>query len=132
MLKNKYGRNYGSNVIETLRFGIFHDNLDKITKHNKEADTGVHSYRLGVNNFTDLTNAEFVKLYNTLRDSNEMNDHKNDSIQSRSDFVMARDDSLPSQVDWRNKHVVTRVKNQGQCGSCWAFSAVAAIEGNNF
>ena len=127
--QNKFERKYASDAIKTLRFGIFHDNLEKITKHNKEADKGVHSYRLGVNNFTDLTNAEFVKLYNGLRGSNSSNEHRNNSILSRSAFVSSRS-SLPSEVDWRKRGAVTRVKNQGQCGSCWAFSVVAAIEGN--
>ena len=77
MKQNKFEKKYASPEIKALRFGIFHDNLEKIIKHNKEADKGVHSYRLGVNNFTDLTNAEFHKLFNGLRGLNKMNHHRN-------------------------------------------------------
>lgn len=85
----------------------------------------MHSYRLGVNNFTDLLNAEFIRLFNGY-------DGIRGISKKQKNLFVATGKQLPSTVDWRTKGVVTGVKDQAQCGSCWAFSAVASIEGHLF
>jgi cathepsin L len=93
----------------------------KIIRHNIEADSGHSSYRMAINNFTDLTHQEFLKKYLFFIRNNERPKHNVRKVD-----VMI--DELPISVDWRQKGIVTSVKNQEQCGSCWAFTAVASLE----
>jgi len=118
--KQKYNRNYDSSE-EFIRSEVFASNVMKIVKHNIEADTGHSSYRMAINNFTDLTHHEFLEQYLFSIRNNKRPKHNVRKVD-----VMI--DELPPSVDWRQKGVVTSVKNQGQCGSCWAFTAVAALE----
>lgn len=118
----KHGKIYASIEEKLHRFEIFKDNLKHIDERNKN----VSNYWLGLNEFADLSHEEFKQMYFGLKA--EMPERK----ESTEDINAYRDvEDIPKSVDWRKKGAVTPVKNQGSCGSCWAFSTVAAVEGIN-
>lgn len=114
---------------ELPRFTIWKMNKDIIEEHNKLADQGIYSYWLKMNHFGDLTNKEFVSIHNgyksDLRRMSTVSPH-------RKLFKYDPSYEVPDSVDWREKGYVTPVKNQGSCGSCWAFSTTGSLEGQHF
>ncbi|XP_043687547.1 senescence-specific cysteine protease SAG39-like [Telopea speciosissima] len=118
---SRQGRVYKDAVEKELRFKIFKDNLNYIQSFNSIAN---QSYYLSLNKFADLTNEEFRSYHNGFK--------RNNSQQPRLTgfrYEKIEKAKLPSSLDWRKFGAVTHVKDQGQCGSCWAFSAVATVEG---
>jgi len=120
--KGKHEKNYLSKQEHDFRKAIFAENLQKIQQHNAEEAKGLHTFTLGVNKFADMTSEEFVAYYNGFRPE----------VQGDSNVVDIEVESLPESVDWRTEGYVTPVKNQGSCGSCWAFSATGSMEGAYF
>ncbi|XP_039131864.1 zingipain-2-like [Dioscorea cayenensis subsp. rotundata] len=119
----EHHKNYNDLFEKDKRYEIFKDNLKFIDEHN----AGNHSFTLGLNVFADLTNEEYRNTFLGFKQPTrqEINLHQN-SVYNFSESLL-----LPDYVDWRRAGAVTPVKNQGQCNSCWAFSAIAAIEGLN-
>jgi len=128
LFKRVHEKQYNSIEEEANRRAIFEANVAKIQTHNLEADMGIHTYTLGLNRFADMTHQEFKKQMNGLKMSVEVDKTDFD----RHTFLAPANFQLPDKVDWRPKGYVTPVKDQGQCGSCWAFSATGSLEGQHF
>jgi len=101
------------------RFGVFRRALDTIREHNSLGK----SWTMGVNKFTDMTSEEFSAFVGQFPAETPSN---------AVPFVRPMGFVAPASVDWIAKGAVTPVKDQGQCGSCWAFSTIGAVEGWNF
>jgi len=121
--KLKYGKNHLQGEEHDARKSIFANNLKFIEKHNAEHALGLHTFTVGINKFADLTNEEFLKLYTGTIPREEVRNLKVNPEAGPTEYP------LPESLDWRYYDVVTEVKNQGQCGSCWAFSTIGTIEG---
>ncbi|XP_072924901.1 procathepsin L-like isoform X2 [Hemitrygon akajei] len=106
---------------------VWEKNLKLIELHNLEYSMGKHSFQMGMNHFGDLTAEEFSELWKQFR-TFEMKNSSGKEPASGAPKLF----KLPQSVDWRTKGYVTKVKDQGHCGSCWAFSAVGSLEGQTF
>jgi cathepsin L len=99
------------------RFAKWKANYMWVEEFNKRTDV---TFTVAMNGFADLSNDEFNQLFKGL---------KKVDITLPAEIPEFDTSALPSSVDWRTKGVVTGIKNQGQCGSCWSFSTTGSVEG---
>ncbi|KAF8383160.1 hypothetical protein PRIPAC_72302 [Pristionchus pacificus] len=97
--------------------------LCEIIEENKIHNQGNVSFSRNINELADLTVAEykkrlgFIPIFNSTRRKRQFYSSSSSSS------------NVPASVDWREKGIVTAIKNQGQCGACWAFATTGSIEG---
>jgi len=130
--KLEHRKHYHDETEERFRLKIFYENKHKIAKHNQLYAAGKVSYKLGLNKYADMLHHEFKQTMNGFNYTQYKTLRAMGSALSGVTFITPAHVTLPKAVDWRTKGAVTSVKDQGHCGSCWAFSTTGALEGQHY
>ncbi|XP_045616611.1 digestive cysteine proteinase 1 [Procambarus clarkii] len=122
--KTTHGRKYVDAEEEQYRRSVFDRNLQYVKEHNEKFEKGESTFNLAMNQFGDMTNEEFNAVMKGYKSGSHAEPHN--------EFVIKEGLPMAATVDWRNSGAVTGVKDQGQCGSCWSFSATGSLEAQHY
>ena len=101
----------------------FQNTLYEIIEHNSKPNM---SWTQGVNNFSDMSSEDFFEYFGIKKMIKE--DQHCSATEKRMSPAITKFQDRPASWDWREHNGSSPVKNQGQCGSCWTFSTVGALE----
>ncbi|XP_047531377.1 cathepsin L-like [Vanessa atalanta] len=126
--KREHNKLYENETEEKFRMKIFAENKLVIAEHNQRFERGQVTYRLGTNKYADMLHHEFVDM-NGFNHTAKLNEEQ---VPRGATFLSPAYLAAPKMMDWRTRDAVTEVKDQGKCGSSWAFSATGSLEARHF
>eukprot|EP01114_Cavostelium_apophysatum_P023907 TRINITY_DN916_c0_g1_i1.p1 TRINITY_DN916_c0_g1~~TRINITY_DN916_c0_g1_i1.p1 ORF type:complete len:371 (-),score=74.53 TRINITY_DN916_c0_g1_i1:38-1150(-) len=115
---------YETHEEERMRRNIFNQNLARIKAHNRDT---TKTWKEGVNHFTDRTEEEFARVRGLKKGAlfASKASRPQHMVNSKENFDVS---TLPPAVDWRTSGIISAIKDQGDCGSCWTFATTETLE----